>query len=95
MAGIPRTIWRFCLPRWLTAFCWAVLVMDESASAARADYAEAAAVVLTTTQPANVIYELAGDEVYTLSQLAAEVRSLGKSVIYQGSGLKPSIAPPC
>ena len=54
------------------------------ASAARADYAEAAAVVLTTTQPANVIYELAGDEAYTLSQLAAEVsRVSGKSVVYQ------------
>ena len=54
------------------------------ASAARADYAEAAAVVLTTTQPANVIYELAGDEAYTLSQLAAEVSKVsGKSVVYQ------------
>lgn len=54
------------------------------ASAARADYAEAAAVVLTTTQPANVIYELAGDEAYTLAQLAAEVSKVsGKSVVYQ------------
>ena len=54
------------------------------ASAARADYAEAAAVVLTITQPANVIYELAGDEAYTLSQLAAEVSKVsGKSVVYQ------------
>ena len=54
------------------------------ASAVRADYAEAAAVVLTITQPANVIYELAGDEAYTLSQLAAEVSKVsGKSVVYQ------------
>ena len=54
------------------------------ASAARADYAEAAAVVLTTPQPANVIYELAGDEAYTLSQLAEEVSKVsGKAVVYQ------------
>ena len=54
------------------------------ASAARADYAEAAAVVLTTPQPANVIYELAGDEAYTLSQLAEEVSKVsGKTVVYQ------------
>ena len=54
------------------------------ASAARADYAEAAAVVLTTPQPSAAIYELAGDEAYTLAQLAAEVAKVsGKSVVYQ------------
>ena len=54
------------------------------ASAARADYAEAAAVVLTTPQTPGAIYELAGDEAYTLAQLAAEVAKLsGKGVVYQ------------
>lgn len=54
------------------------------ASAARADYAEAAAVALTTPQRSGAIYELAGDEAYTLAQLAVEVtRVSGKSVVYQ------------
>lgn len=42
-------------------------------SAARADYAEAAAVVLTTDGHTGKTYELAGDESYTLSDLASEV----------------------
>ena len=54
------------------------------ASAARADYAEAAAVVLTRDGEAGKVYELAGDTSYTLSELAAEVtRRSGKSVTYQ------------
>ena len=41
-------------------------------SSAREDYAEAAAVVLTSTEPqAGKIYELAGDESYTLAELCA------------------------
>lgn len=52
-------------------------------SAARADYAEAAAVVLTRDDQAGRIYELAGDMAYTLSELAAEVsRQVGKAVAY-------------
>ena len=43
------------------------------ASAARADYAAAAAAVLAGQGHENKIYELAGDESYTLSELAAEV----------------------
>ncbi len=40
-------------------------------SAAREDYAEAAAVVLTTDEPqAGKVYELSGDESYTLAELA-------------------------
>lgn len=53
------------------------------ASAARADYAEAAAVVLTTPGQAGKVYELAGDEAYTLSEFAAELsRQSGKAIPY-------------
>jgi len=54
------------------------------ASAARADYAEAAAAVLTQDNQAGRIYELAGDESYTLGELAREIaRQSGKAVAYQ------------
>jgi len=54
------------------------------ASAARADYAAAAAAVLTLDQQAGLIYELAGDESYTLGELAAEIaQQSGKAVAYQ------------
>lgn len=54
------------------------------ASAGRADYAEAAASVLTQENQAGRIYELAGDESYTLGELADEIaRQSGKSVVYQ------------
>ncbi|WP_050475986.1 SDR family oxidoreductase [Herbaspirillum rhizosphaerae] len=53
-------------------------------SAARSDYAEAAAVVLASEGHAGKIYELAGDSAYTLSELAAEVsRQSGKAVEYR------------
>ena len=42
-------------------------------SAARADFAEAAVVVLTSAGHENKTYELAGDEAFTLSDYAAEV----------------------
>lgn len=52
-------------------------------SAARADFAEAAAVVLTTPGHEGRVYELAGDDAYTLAGLAAEVsRQAGKAVAY-------------
>lgn len=52
-------------------------------SATREDYAEAAAVVLTTEGHENKIYELAGDIAYTLSDLAAEVsKQIGKELPY-------------
>ena len=41
------------------------------ASAARADFAEAAAIVLTTDAPAKPVYELAGDIAWTQDDLAA------------------------
>ena len=53
------------------------------ASAARADYAEAAAVVLTQPDQAGRVYELAGDTAYTLAAFAAELgRQSGKTVPY-------------
>jgi len=53
-------------------------------SAARADYAEAAAAVLTEGEHAGRIYELAGDTAYTLTDFAAEVaRQSGKAVVYR------------
>lgn len=53
-------------------------------SASRADYAEAAAAVLTSNEDqAGRIYELAGDQSYTLSQFAAEIAmQSGKTVTY-------------
>jgi NAD(P)H dehydrogenase (quinone) len=53
-------------------------------SAARADYAEAAAIVLTSGGHKGKIYELAGDQAYTLSDLAAEIsRQTGKTIPYK------------
>ncbi|HWV16634.1 MAG TPA: SDR family oxidoreductase [Cellvibrio sp.] len=54
------------------------------ASAARADYALAAAEVLSKENQAGRVYELAGDQAYTLSELAVEIsRQSGKTVVYQ------------
>ncbi|WP_430637365.1 hypothetical protein [Sphingomonas hankookensis] len=53
------------------------------ASAARADYAEAAAVVLADDAHAGQVHELAGDHAYTLSELAAELsRQAGRDIPY-------------
>jgi NAD(P)H dehydrogenase (quinone) len=53
-------------------------------SAAREDYAEAAVAVLTQPNHAGKIYELGGDEAYTLADLAAEIsRQTGKQIPYQ------------
>jgi len=53
------------------------------ASAARVDYAEAAAYVLTAEKQAGRVYELAGDTAYTLSELAAEIsRQSGRNIGY-------------
>jgi NAD(P)H dehydrogenase (quinone) len=53
-------------------------------SAARADYAEAAVAVLTGEGHEGKIYELAGDEAYTLTDLAAEIsRQTGKNIPYK------------
>ena len=53
------------------------------ASAARVDYAEAAAAVLTLPDQAGKVYELAGDSAYTLAELAAELsQATGKTIPY-------------
>lgn len=53
------------------------------ASAARVDYAEAAAVVLVGAGHEGKTYELAGDEAYTLTELAAEIsKQSGKTIPY-------------
>lgn len=52
--------------------------------AARADYADAAAAVLTGKNHQGKIYELAGDNFFTLSDLAAEIsRQTGKNIPYK------------
>ncbi|GBU14591.1 NAD(P)H:quinone oxidoreductase [Enterobacterales bacterium] len=52
-------------------------------SAARQDYAEAAAAVLVLENQAGKVYELAGDESYSLAEYAAEIaRQSGKKVDY-------------
>jgi len=54
------------------------------ASAARADYAAAAAAVLTKDGQAGRVHELAGDTAYTLAEFAAEIaRQSGKAVVYR------------
>ncbi|EOT5499964.1 TPA: SDR family oxidoreductase [Citrobacter koseri] len=54
------------------------------ASATRADYAAAAARVISEEGHAGKVYELAGDEGWTLSQLATELaKQSGKKVVYQ------------
>ncbi|MEH5014309.1 SDR family oxidoreductase [Phytobacter diazotrophicus] len=54
------------------------------ASATRADYAAAAARVISTDGHAGKVYELAGDSAWTLSELAAELsKQSGKPVVYQ------------
>ena len=54
------------------------------ASATRADYAAAAARVISEESHAGKVYELAGDKAWTLSELAALLsEASGKKVVYQ------------
>ena len=75
------------------------------AGAARRDYAAAAAVVLTTPGHENKVYELAGDDAFTMDDLAQEVsRATGRTIVYRdlppdqyasilaGAGLPPAYA---
>lgn len=53
-------------------------------SAARADFAAAAAVVLSDESNKGKVYELAGDDSYTLSDLAKEIsKQTGKDIPYK------------
>jgi NAD(P)H dehydrogenase (quinone) len=53
-------------------------------AAARADYADAAVAALTSEGHAGRTYELAGDEAFTLKDLAAEIsRQSGKTIPYK------------
>ena len=53
-------------------------------AAARVDFAEAAAVALTSDEYAGQVLELAGDEAWTLSDLAAELsRQAGRVIPYR------------
>ena len=53
-------------------------------AASRKDYAEAAVRVLTTEGHQGKVYELAGDEAFTLGELAAEVsKQSGKNIPYK------------
>lgn len=52
-------------------------------SAARADFADAAVAVVTGSGHENKVYELAGDDSYTLADLAAEIsKQTGKAIPY-------------
>jgi NAD(P)H dehydrogenase (quinone) len=54
------------------------------AAAARADFAAAAAVALTGSGHENKVYELGGDQPFTMAELAAEIsRQAGKPVVYK------------
>ncbi len=54
------------------------------ASASRADYAEAAAVVLTTDGHIGAVYELGGDDAWNFDELAAAIGAIvGREVIYE------------
>ena len=55
-----------------------------TSAATRADFAEAAAVVLTTSGHAGRIYELGGDIAFTMADFAAEVsKQSGKKITYK------------
>ncbi|MBP1641162.1 MAG: Male sterility protein [Bacteroidetes bacterium] len=54
------------------------------ASASRADFAEAAAIVLANEKHQGNTYELAGDQAYTLTELAAEIsHQTGRPIPYK------------
>ena len=53
-------------------------------SATRTDFAEAAVAVLTGKGHVGKVYELAGDEAFTMSDMAAEIsRQTGKTISYK------------
>ncbi len=92
-SGIPHTILRngwytenytASIPAALNAGAWIGSAGDGAiSSAAREDYAEAAAAVLTGEGHDGKLYELGGDQAHTLRDLAAEIsRQTGKDLPY-------------
>jgi len=92
-SGIPYTVLRngwytenytASIPGALAAGAFVGSAADgKISSAAREDYAEAAAVVLTSEGHVGNVYELAGDTAYILKDLAAEIsRQTGKHIPY-------------
>lgn len=93
-SGIPHTILRNgwyaenytgSIPGALAGGAFIGSAGDGRVSAAsRADFAEAAAVVLTGTDHDGKTYELAGDSAWTLADLAAEIsRQTGRTIPYR------------
>ena len=92
-SGIPATILRngWYTENWTGTLAGAIeaggligsVGEGQVTPATRADFAEAIAVVAAGTGHENKIYELAGDEAFTMSDLAAEVsRQIGKDIGY-------------
>jgi NAD(P)H dehydrogenase (quinone) len=92
-AGIPHVLLRngWYTENYTSGITYALqsgVVMDcagngKISSAARADFAAAAAAVLITDNQADKVYELAGDEAFTLNDFAAELsRQSGKTIKY-------------
>lgn len=83
MAGTPRTMPPVSPRRWLMVPLLVRWGMGVS-PLPREDYAQAAAAVLTQEGQAGKVYELAGDDSYTLAEFSAEIaRQSGKPVVYQ------------
>ncbi|CAI6206461.1 hypothetical protein DJICPGNB_21670 [Escherichia coli] len=83
-AGTPKTTSPAPRQHWNTAYLSVRRAMAKIASATRADYAAAAARVISEAGHEGKVYELAGDSAWTLTQLAAELtKQSGKSVTYQ------------
>jgi NAD(P)H dehydrogenase (quinone) len=92
-AGLPAVILRngwytenhlIALPAALEHGAFAGAAKDgRFSSAARQDYAEAAAAVLTSDDQVGKTYELAADHAFTLAEFAAAVsRQSGKAIVY-------------
>lgn len=92
-SGIPHTILRNgwytenytgSIPAAVTAGAFIGSAGDgKISSATRSDFAEAAAVVLVGEGHVGKVYELGGDEAYTLKDLAAEIsKQVGKTIPY-------------
>jgi NAD(P)H dehydrogenase (quinone) len=72
-AGYDRTAGRRRLPGLQNGAVVGAAGEGRISAASRADHAEAAAVVLTADGHAGAVYELGGDESFTLTELAAAI----------------------